>query len=67
MAAPVLGPPGPSLAPRREPSLLLIGTDFRCSPLELREKVAYGAQDGEDLRLTIERALQSQALKRRLG
>lgn len=33
----------------QEPSLLLIGTDFRCSPLELREKVAYGAQDGEDL------------------
>ncbi|MEA2560706.1 MAG: glutamyl-tRNA reductase [Acidobacteriota bacterium] len=33
----------------QEPSLLLIGTDFRCSPLELREKVAYGAQDSEDL------------------
>src|SRR5215207_11596028 len=33
----------------QEPSLLLIGTDFRCSPLELREKVAYGAHDSEDL------------------
>ncbi len=33
----------------QEPSLLLIGTDFRCSPLELREKVAYGGHDCEDL------------------
>ena len=33
----------------QEPSLLLIGTDFRCSPLELREKVAYGGHDSEDL------------------
>ncbi|HYN22602.1 MAG TPA: glutamyl-tRNA reductase [Thermoanaerobaculia bacterium] len=46
MAAPVFEPPAP---PRREPSLLLIGTDFRCSPLELREKVAYNVQDSEDL------------------
>lgn len=36
-------------AGKQEPSLLLIGTDFRCSPLELREKVAYGGQEGEDL------------------
>jgi glutamyl-tRNA reductase len=33
----------------QEPSLLLIGTDFRCSPLELREKVAYNGHDCEDL------------------
>lgn len=32
-----------------EPPLLLIGTDFRCSPLELREKVAYHGSEGEDL------------------
>jgi glutamyl-tRNA reductase len=35
--------------PSPEPPLLLVGTDFRCSPIELREKVAYGAEDGEDL------------------
>jgi glutamyl-tRNA reductase len=32
-----------------EPPLLLIGTDYRCSPLELREKVAYHGSEGEDL------------------
>ncbi len=32
-----------------EPPLLLIGTDFRCSPIELREKVAYHGAEGEDL------------------
>jgi glutamyl-tRNA reductase len=32
-----------------EPPLLLIGTDFRCSPIELREKVAYHGSEGEDL------------------
>jgi glutamyl-tRNA reductase len=32
-----------------EPPLLLIGTDFRCSPIELREKVAYHSSEGEDL------------------
>lgn len=36
-------------AGKQEPSLLLIGTDFRCSPLELREKVAYNAPESEDL------------------
>lgn len=35
--------------PRQEPPLLLIGTDFRCSPIELRERVSYPAQDAEDL------------------
>lgn len=34
---------------RREPPLLLIGTDFRCSPIELRERVAYSPHDAEDL------------------
>ena len=34
---------------RPEPSLLLLGTDFRCAPLELREQVAYGAEEGEEL------------------
>jgi glutamyl-tRNA reductase len=32
-----------------EPALLLVGTDFRCSPVDLRERVAYGAQEGEEL------------------
>jgi glutamyl-tRNA reductase len=32
-----------------EPPLLLIGTDYRCSPIELREKVAYHGSEGEDL------------------
>jgi len=32
-----------------DPPLLLVGTDFRCSPVELRERVAYGAQEGEEL------------------
>jgi glutamyl-tRNA reductase len=35
--------------PAQEPPLLLIGTDFRCSPIELREKVAYHGSEGEDL------------------
>src|SRR4029079_10732946 len=32
-----------------DPALLLVGTDFRCSPVDLREQVAYGAQAGEEL------------------
>jgi glutamyl-tRNA reductase len=32
-----------------DPPLLLVGTDFRSSPVELRERVAYGAQEGEEL------------------
>lgn len=31
------------------PRLLLIGVDHRCAPLELREKVSFGAEDGEQL------------------
>src|SRR5947199_10591301 len=32
-----------------DPPLLLVGTDFRCAPVELRERVAYGAQEGEEM------------------
>ncbi|HEX7180886.1 MAG TPA: glutamyl-tRNA reductase [Thermoanaerobaculia bacterium] len=31
----------------QEPSLLLIGTDFRCSPIELRERVSYNVEEAE--------------------
>ncbi len=34
---------------RPEPPLLLVGTDFRCSPLELRERVAFGAREAEEM------------------
>ena len=30
-----------------EPPLLLVGTDFRCSPIELRERVALGKEEAE--------------------
>lgn len=39
-------PPGP---PRPEPPLLLVGTDYRCAPIELRERVAFGARQAEDV------------------
>lgn len=32
---------------RPDPPLLLVGTDFRCSPIELRERVAVGKEEGE--------------------
>jgi glutamyl-tRNA reductase len=32
-----------------EPQLLLVGTDFRCSELELRERVAYASSQAEAL------------------
>src|SRR5215470_5283835 len=35
--------------PRPGPPLLLVGTDFRCAPLELRERVSYKAEEGEEL------------------
>jgi glutamyl-tRNA reductase len=38
-----------SASSRQEPPLLLVGTDFRCSPLELREKVAYNKEDTEQM------------------
>ncbi|HEV7517880.1 MAG TPA: glutamyl-tRNA reductase [Thermoanaerobaculia bacterium] len=34
---------------RPDPPLLLLGTDFRCAPLELREKVSYKGEEGEEL------------------
>ena len=34
---------------KAEPPLLLVGTDFRCSPLEVRERVSYDAAAGEEL------------------
>ncbi len=41
-------PPRPS-NPAQEPSLILVGTDYRCSPIEVREKVAYHGTESEDL------------------
>jgi len=32
---------------RPAPPLLLVGTDFRCSPIELRERVSYAKEDAE--------------------
>jgi glutamyl-tRNA reductase len=48
---------------RTDPPLLLVGTDFRCSPLELRERAAYGKEEAEDLlvRLLAQRTI-SEAL-----
>lgn len=37
------------ISSRTDPDLLLVGTDFRCSPLELREQVAYNPEETEDL------------------
>src|SRR6195952_3990007 len=34
-------------ATRPDPPLLLGGTDFRCSPIELRERVAFGKEEAE--------------------
>jgi glutamyl-tRNA reductase len=34
---------------RLDPPLLLVGTDYRCAGLELRERVSYGAQECEEL------------------
>ncbi|MBW8875042.1 MAG: glutamyl-tRNA reductase [Acidobacteria bacterium] len=46
MTAPLLEPASGS---RQEPPLLLVGTDYRCSPIELREKVAYGKEETEEM------------------
>ncbi|HTQ79033.1 MAG TPA: hypothetical protein VMM92_03490, partial [Thermoanaerobaculia bacterium] len=43
------GPEPPASEPRPDPPLLLLGTDFRCAPLELREKVSYSNPEGEEL------------------
>ncbi|HEY0512853.1 MAG TPA: glutamyl-tRNA reductase [Thermoanaerobaculia bacterium] len=37
----------PDATSRQEPPLLLVGTDYRCSPIELRERVAYGKEEAE--------------------
>src|SRR3954468_14192172 len=37
----------PHPLPRQDPPLLLVGTDFRCSPIELRERVAYAKEEAE--------------------
>jgi glutamyl-tRNA reductase len=34
---------------RQDPPLLLVGTDFRCSPLELREQVAFSRGQTEEM------------------
>lgn len=34
---------------RQEPPLLLVGTDYRCSPVELRERVSYGKEQSADV------------------
>jgi glutamyl-tRNA reductase len=43
----LLDPGAPGARP--DPPLLLLGTDFRCAPLELRERVSYKGQEGEEL------------------
>jgi glutamyl-tRNA reductase len=45
MATPLLDPLS---GPRPDPPLLLVGTDFRCVPLELREKVSYSTPEAEN-------------------
>jgi glutamyl-tRNA reductase len=35
------------MAVQTEPSLLLVGTDFRCSPIEIRERVALHGEETE--------------------
>lgn len=47
--------PLPAAESRPEPCLLLIGTDFRCAPIELREKVSYNP---EEVPATLSRLLQ---------
>ena len=42
-------PLAPSATLRPEPALLLLGTDHRCAPIELRERVAYKGDEGEEL------------------
>jgi glutamyl-tRNA reductase len=37
------------VTPRPDPPLLLVGTDYRCAPLALRERVAYGAREAEEV------------------
>ncbi len=46
MSEPLLSP---AVSGRPDPPLLLVGTDFRCSPIELREKVSYGKEETEEM------------------
>ena len=46
MSVPLLGPASPV---RQDPPLLLVGTDYRCSPIELREKVSYSKEETEEM------------------
>jgi len=46
VSAPLLGPAG---SVRQDPPLLLVGTDYRCSPIELREKVSYSKEETEEM------------------
>jgi glutamyl-tRNA reductase len=39
--------PGAPSTPSPDPPLLLVGTDFRCSPLELRERVSFAKEEAE--------------------
>jgi glutamyl-tRNA reductase len=41
--------PPPSRSPRHDPPLILVGTDYRCSPIELRERVAYAKEETADV------------------
>jgi len=41
--------PPAGVTSRPDPPLLLVGTDYRCSPIELRERVAYGKEETADL------------------
>jgi glutamyl-tRNA reductase len=53
MSVPPLGGPIAALNihgnNRQEPPLLLVGTDYRCSPIELREKVSYSKEETEEM------------------
>ena len=42
----LLGPDAPS---RLDPPLLLVGTDYRFAPIELREKVSYNKDETEEM------------------
>ncbi len=42
----LLGPDAPS---RLDPPLLLVGTDYRFAPIELREKVSYNKEETEEV------------------
>jgi glutamyl-tRNA reductase len=49
METPDFRPPSDDAAADAFPPLLLVGTDFRLSPLALRERVAYDARGAEEL------------------